>query len=258
MRTRPINSLASSSALAHGSPRCRLTGSATCMPTVSAGLSDDIGSWKIMAILLPRMSRMPASSSLKRSRPSKITSPFSIRPGGEGIRRMIERAVTLLPEPDSPTSATVSPASMSKDTSSTAVSRPRSVLKRVVRLRTCRSGWAMCGPANTRLRRNWNRVGRAVSPPRKGRGTAPATSVAHLLLEVLVDPDAGVDRAGAHGARAQLAVVVLHPGPPRRIDVRRRHPDVGRLVEDLARHLLEHGLALALVALGVDLVHLLV
>ena len=70
------------------------------MPTVSAGLSEDIGSWKIMAILLPRMARMPASSSLKRSWPSKITSPLSMRPGGVGIRRMIDSAVTLLPEPE--------------------------------------------------------------------------------------------------------------------------------------------------------------
>ena len=100
MRTRPISSLASSSALPHARPRCTLMGSATCMPTVRAGLSDDIGSWKIMAILLPRMARMPASSSLKRSWPSKIASPVSILPGGVGIRRMSDSAVTLLPEPE--------------------------------------------------------------------------------------------------------------------------------------------------------------
>ena len=42
---------------------------------------------------------MPASSSFSRSWPSKITSPLSMRPGGEGMSRMIDSAVTLLPEP---------------------------------------------------------------------------------------------------------------------------------------------------------------
>ena len=39
-----------------------------------------------------------------------------MRPGGVGMRRMIDSAVTLLPEPDSPTMATVSPGPMSNDT----------------------------------------------------------------------------------------------------------------------------------------------
>ena len=90
---------------------------------MSAGLSDDIGSWKIIAILLPRIARMPASSSLSRSRPSKITSPLSMRPGGFGIRRRIDSAVTLLPDPLSPTIATVSPAATSNESASTAVHR---------------------------------------------------------------------------------------------------------------------------------------
>ena len=67
MRTRPQQLLGLRRApCAQGAPRCRLTGSATCMPTVSAGFSDDIGSWKIIAMRLPRMARMPASSSLQQ------------------------------------------------------------------------------------------------------------------------------------------------------------------------------------------------
>ena len=35
--------------------------------------------------------------------------PPTILPGGVGIRRMIDSAVTLLPQPDSPTMPSVSP-----------------------------------------------------------------------------------------------------------------------------------------------------
>jgi hypothetical protein len=45
-------------------------------------------------------------------------------PGGSAIRPMIERLVTDLPEPDSPTTASVSPASSVKETSSTALTSP--------------------------------------------------------------------------------------------------------------------------------------
>ena len=36
-------------------------------------------------------------------------SPLSMRPGGMAMSRMIDSAVTLLPEPDSPTMPSVSP-----------------------------------------------------------------------------------------------------------------------------------------------------
>ena len=131
---------------------------------------------------------------------------------------MIESAVTLLPEPDSPTMASVSPASTSNETSSTAVTGPRSVLKRVVRSRTWRRGSGHRGSERG--------ASRALA-----RRRAEPHSVTHLLLQLLVDPDARIDRAGPHRAGAQLAAVVLHPRPPRRIDVGRRQPDIGRLVE---------------------------
>ena len=41
--------------------------------------------------------------------PSKRISPLAILPGGIGIRRMIESPVMLLPQPDSPTTPSVSP-----------------------------------------------------------------------------------------------------------------------------------------------------
>jgi len=65
----------------------------------------------MQSVLRPRTDRISSSGSLRRSRPSNSTSPDTIRPGGLGIRRMIDSASTDLPEPDSPTIATVSPAS---------------------------------------------------------------------------------------------------------------------------------------------------
>ena len=49
--------------------------------------------------------------------------PPSMRLGGDGSRRMIVIADTLLPQPDSPTSPTVLPAGTSNDTSSTTGTR---------------------------------------------------------------------------------------------------------------------------------------
>ena len=39
-------------------PRCRRRGSAVCMPTLSTGLSEVMGSWKIMARWRPRRARI--------------------------------------------------------------------------------------------------------------------------------------------------------------------------------------------------------
>ena len=64
------------------------------------------------------------------------------------MSRKIDKAVTLLPEPDSPTIANVSPDSTSNETPSTAVTVPRDVRKRVTRLRTLSSGVSISGPAH--------------------------------------------------------------------------------------------------------------
>ena len=59
-----------------------------------------------------------------------------MRPGGCGTSPMIDSAVTLLPQPDSPTMPSVRPASRPKLTPSTAANSPPSIVKRVVRSRT--------------------------------------------------------------------------------------------------------------------------
>ncbi len=106
---------------------------------VSTGFSEVIGSWKIMAISRPRTRRISSSLSFRRSRLLKSIVPSTIRPAGPCTSRMIESADTLLPHPDSPTSATVSPAFTSHVTPSTARTTPALVTKWVVRERTSRS-----------------------------------------------------------------------------------------------------------------------
>ena len=96
---------------------------------VSTGLSEVIGSWKIMEIASPRILRISGSDSSSRSRPSKTTRPATVRPGGDAIRRRIESDVTLFPQPDSPTIASVSPRATENDTPSTARTTPSRVKK---------------------------------------------------------------------------------------------------------------------------------
>src|SRR5258706_1159434 len=83
-----------------------------------------IGSWKIIESLSPRRSRSRLAGSLSRSLPSNSTSPPTMRPGGCGTSPMIESAVTLLPQPDSPTMPSVRPRSRRKLTPSTARTSP--------------------------------------------------------------------------------------------------------------------------------------
>src|SRR5580704_994864 len=113
--------------------------SAICSPTRRSGLRLVIGSWKIMAMRLPRMDRIAFSSSVARSCPSNRIEPPTMRATFSGRSRMTDNAVTLLPQPDSPTMPSVSPAATSKLTPSTARVTPSALKKCVLRLRTLRS-----------------------------------------------------------------------------------------------------------------------
>src|SRR5919202_1697988 len=64
--------------------------------------------------------------------------PPAMKAGGSGRSCMIDRAVRLLPEPDSPTTARISPRSRSRSSSETASNGPRAVASRMVRPRTVR------------------------------------------------------------------------------------------------------------------------
>ena len=87
---------------------------------VWTGLRLVIGSWNTIAIRLPRTWRIRRSDTRSRSVPSKAHRPPTTRPARRGSRRMMESAVTLLPQPDSPTMPSVSPAAIVKLTPSTA------------------------------------------------------------------------------------------------------------------------------------------
>ena len=90
-----------------------------------SGLSDVIGSWKMIEMRLPRTWRISRSVSFSRSWPSKWMLPVGWLADGYGRSFITDSAVTDLPEPDSPTSATVSPFFTSNEMRSTAsVVRP--------------------------------------------------------------------------------------------------------------------------------------
>src|SRR5688572_26055998 len=144
MRTRRSISTACFSASALLILLCRSSASATCSPTGKAGLSELIGSWKIIESLSPRRSRRRRGGTFRRSSPSKSTSPPAMRPGGCGTSPMIESAVTLFPHPDSPTMPSVRPRSSVRSTPSTARTSPRSEAKCVRRSRTSSRLLVLC------------------------------------------------------------------------------------------------------------------
>src|SRR5215468_3997849 len=140
MRTRRSISTAFSQAADFDRSWCSSIVSLICAPMLSTGLSDVIGSWKIIEMSLPRTARICASSSLMRSRPSSSIAPETIRPGGSGMSRITESAVMLLPQPDSPTIASVSRGRSVNERSSTALMMPSRVKKYVRSPATSRTG----------------------------------------------------------------------------------------------------------------------
>src|SRR5216683_967738 len=93
----------------------------------------------MMAISRDRILFISGSSAGTRSRPRHRIWPASKRPGGMSISFRTERAVTVLPQPDSPTTPTVSPWSMRRSTPSTARTMPSSVLNQVFSPRMSKS-----------------------------------------------------------------------------------------------------------------------
>ena len=75
------------------------------------------GCWNSIAMRLPRIAFSSGSDfASMSSSPSRIAPPVTSKPRGRS--RISESAVRLLPHPDSPTSASTSPAAISSDTSS--------------------------------------------------------------------------------------------------------------------------------------------
>src|SRR5881227_542706 len=117
---------------------CSRIASASWSPILCTGFRLVIGSWKIIAISLPRISRSRLGLAVRRSSSFQIAVPEDIAVRF-GLSPMIVRQVTLLPEPDSPTIPSVCPLSTVNETPSTARTTPSSVLKYVFRSLTSRS-----------------------------------------------------------------------------------------------------------------------
>ena len=110
------------------------------------GLSEFIGSWKIIEMSLPRTDCISPSERPKTSVPSKLTSPVT-RLESLSSRRMTESDVTDLPQPDSPTRPTISPAFTVNEMPFTAVIHDfLSRLNSVLRFFTSSSVFAMGTP----------------------------------------------------------------------------------------------------------------
>ena len=120
-------------------PRAR-SDSARIADTVMAGLSELYGSWNTawMSRARPRRAR-PRSRVM--SRPPKL-----IRPPDTGARPRMARPSVVLPEPDSPTTPSVSPGAMARLTPDTAVTRCRRARYATVRSWTSSNGPVMAAP----------------------------------------------------------------------------------------------------------------
>ena len=109
MPTRSISSTALPRAPLRDIPSWTWNISPSCAPTVRTGFSEDSASWKIIAIFAPRTRRRSSLRRVSRSRPWKRISPPVTNPGGESRMPITACAVTDLPEPDSPSTASVWP-----------------------------------------------------------------------------------------------------------------------------------------------------
>ena len=118
--------------------RCAFRLSTIWVPMVSTGLSVIIGSWKIMAMRLPRISRSRRFDALVRSSPLNRISPPVMRPGSP-MRLIMANAARDLPAPLSPTIPRLPPSSREKLIPLSATSSASSRGKATVRLRTSRS-----------------------------------------------------------------------------------------------------------------------
>src|SRR4051812_5050649 len=219
MRTRCSISIAWRRACGPLSFRWRCSTSATWSPTGNAGLSEVIGSWKIIASWSPRRSRIRAGGNLSRSSPSKSTSPPAMRPGGCGTRPMMESAVTLLPQPDSPTMPRVRPRSRRKSTPSTARTWPRSPSKAVRSPRTSSRASVACnllfddGPVEDAP---WARLARAAAHERNEALVRLLVKAPELgeRLGVIVDADVelGIRLGGVDPQRRRFLAALIAAG----------------------------------------------
>ena len=107
---------------------------------MKTGLSEVMGSWKIMEISSPLMARRRSGEAPRNSSPLYSTDPPLTRPGG-GTRPKRLKAVMVLPQPLSPTRPRISPGIISRLTPSTAASGPAAPGNSVTRSCIETNGW---------------------------------------------------------------------------------------------------------------------
>ena len=100
-----------------------VTASAICLPMGMVGFRAVSGSWNTMEKSFPRSFRISRSEQWVMSRPSARMVPETMEARlGSSPMTLLHRM--LLPQPDSPTSASTSPGATAKDTSRTAWTVP--------------------------------------------------------------------------------------------------------------------------------------
>ena len=121
---------------------CSKSTSSTWRPMGMTGLSAEPAFWKTRDMSLPRILRSSFGFIATSSVPSSRTLPLTISPGN-GTSWSMDRAVTVLPEPLSPTIPRTLCSSRLKLTPLTALTVPSVVLKWVWRSTTSRSAFAI-------------------------------------------------------------------------------------------------------------------
>ncbi len=159
-------------AAAPRSPAWRSSTSPIWAPTVRTGFRLVAGSWKIIAMRPPRTLRIAASGRSRSSVSPSRTEPSTTRPVS-GSNRATESAVTLLPHPDSPTIANVSPRRMSRSTPSSARTTPPDPSSQVRKALTLSSVSLMPRPP-PRLQSRLSRADRTRRALRRRRDSQPA------------------------------------------------------------------------------------
>src|SRR6184192_3002698 len=170
-----------------------------------------------MAMSFPRMSRTSSPGIVTMSVPLNRICPPVMRPGSCTRRRM-ESAVTLLPQPDSPTMPRVSPGCKSKLTPSTALTTPSSVKNWVLRSLTCRTGAVTVSASGQGQRDGWDQddvgrdpdgmepVGRHRTPGWRGRLDAKTEEAQESLEEDgLWNAEGGLDDDRSQRVRQDVA-----------------------------------------------------
>jgi hypothetical protein len=129
-------------------PRWVFSASPIWKPAVKQGLSELIGSWKIIAMSLPAMRRRAFGPIVSRSWPSNAMRS-AVTLAVNGSSPITASIATDLPEPDSPTIASTSLGSTARSTPSTALKAPDRVANDTDRLRISSSGIAFNSAASS-------------------------------------------------------------------------------------------------------------